>query len=101
MPRGRPPQNLTPEEKIQKKLEQIDEEWRDSVAAMTPEQIKNVITEVSQNEAENQQSKEDDQDLESKHLAYQDASVGYKEATQMNKLKVRFALRVLSDKGAI
>lgn len=101
MPRGRPPQNLTPEERLQRKFTNIDEEWRDKVAAMTPDQLRVVVTEVSHNESENQKAKEEDQHLEETKAAYQDASAGYKEASAMNKLKIKFALRVLSDKGAI
>lgn len=101
MPRGRPAQDLTPEEKMQKKFLEINEEWRDKVAALSVEQIKTEITEVVNNENENQKNKEDDQHLAEAKETYQEAAAGYKEATKMNRLKVKFALRVLGDKGGI
>ena len=93
--------DTTPEERMQKKFLLLDEEWRDKVAALEVNEIKAVITEVVNNENENQKAKDDDQDLSEKKESYQSAAESYKEATKFNRLKVKYCLRVLNDKGGI
>lgn len=102
MPRGRPASNLTADEKLQKKFEtDLPEDWRDNVAAMSVERLNAALAEVAENEDLNQKAKEDDQDLASAKETYQTAAAGYKEATQANKLRTKYILRVLRDKGAM
>jgi hypothetical protein len=101
MPRGRPPSNLTPDEKLQKKFEQLPVEWRDKVATMTVEDLNAALAEVAKNENENQLNKENDQDLAEKKESYSFASAQYKEATTANKLRTKFLIRVLGDRGAL
>lgn len=94
-------QELTASEKLEKKFKDIDEEWRDKVAALSAVEVKAVLAELAYNENENQKAKEEDQDLASKKESYDSAAEGYKEATKSNKLKTKYALKVLSDKGGI
>ncbi len=88
---------LENEEKLLKKFEKIDEDWRHRVEVMGPAEIKAILVEVTQNEATNQEMKEDDEELAQAKAAYDAAGLGYKEATTMNKLKIKFAVRQLKN----
>lgn len=92
MPRGRPRRD---------KFLDLPEEWRNAMAETATEKLNSTLTEVVSNEEENQKNKEEDQDLASCKEAYQTAAAGYKEATRLNKLKMRYIVRVLSDRGVL
>ena len=77
----------------------IPEEWRDAVAASTVEQIDARIAELAKNEEENQNNKKEDEDLAEKKEAVKFAAEGYREATKMYKLKMKYVMRVLGDSG--
>lgn len=87
------------DEKLLKKFERIDTEWRDRVGVMDSAGLKAILVEVTQNEAQNQEMKEQDEDLASAKEAYDTAGAGYKESTAMNRLKIKFALRHLKAQG--
>jgi len=80
---------------------ELPPEWKDAVEAMSVDNLKNEMVSVSSNEHENQKNKEEDQDLASKKELYKEAGAGYKEASKANKLKIKYVLRHLSDKGAL
>lgn len=101
MGRGRGRPAMTPDEKAQKKFNEIPVEWRDRVAGLSADEIKDIIAEVAGDENENQKAKDEDRDLAEKRVLFQEAGAQYKEGTKMNRLKTKFALRVLGDRGGL
>lgn len=87
------------DEKLLKKFEKIDEDWRDRVSAQSVDELRATLVEVTKNEALNQETKEQDTDLASCKEAYDTAVGPYKDGTAMNKLKIKYALRCLKAKG--
>ena len=88
-----------PNKKKTDPFEAIPEEWRDAIAEMDPEEINLRIAEVAKAEQENLKAKTEDVDLANLKEQVADANAPYKEASNMNKLKIRFAMQVLGDKG--
>ena len=93
------PVDMDADAKLLKKFEKIEEAWRDRVGAMGVDELKAMVVEVTKNEAQNQEVKEMDEDLQRAKAEYDTANLGYKEATTINKLKVKFTLRHLKAKG--
>ncbi len=87
------------DEKLLKKFEKIDEDWRNRVGAMAADELKAILVEVTKAESVNQETKEEDLDLAQCKEAYETAAFGYKDATAMNKLKIKYALRALKARG--
>lgn len=90
MPRGRTKKEA---------FEDLDSEFKDTVAAMSEEDIRNKLAQVSLNHVELMKAKKDDQDLESKKEAVKEAGAIYREGSKMNKLRIEFCHRVLGDRG--
>lgn len=81
------------------KFKELDTDWKDAVAASTPEQLDAKIVELVKAEEENQATKASDPQLAELKEQLKEAGAGYKEATKGFKLRVKFILRVLGDKG--
>jgi hypothetical protein len=77
----------------------LDTEWKDSIAAMPVEEINSKIAEVAKAEAENQKVMKEDQQLAEAKMAAKMAGEGYREATKMSKLRIKYCVRVLADRG--
>lgn len=80
-------------------FEALDTDFKDTIAAATPLDIRSRIAKVALDELANQQAKGEDQDLAEKVEQAKFAGEGYKEATKMNKLRIAFCKRALQDKG--
>lgn len=76
----------------------LDNDFKDAVAAESPEEIRKRIAQVALNEEENRKMKEEDQDLAQAVEAAKIAGEQYREATKMNRLRIKFCSRVLDDK---
>lgn len=83
------------------KFDDLDEEFKDAVAAMTEAQLRLKICEISLNQMEIEAAKKNDEDLKAAVEAAKTAGASYKEATKMNKLRAKFCRRVLADQGKI
>ena len=92
---GRPKKNAEPKDEFA----ELDSEFKDKVAGSDEAAIRDTIATVALNEVQNQNNKADDQDLAQKREEAAVAGAQYKDASKMNKLRIRFARRVLSDKG--
>jgi hypothetical protein len=90
MARGRPRKN---------EFEDLDSAWKDGIAGMTEEEINNKIAEIAKAEEENQKLKKEDEQLAEAKEAAKIAGEGYKEASKLSKARIRFCMRVLSDRG--
>jgi len=85
--------------KVKDPFADLDSDWKDAVAQGTVEEINARIAEVAKAEALNQEAKSEDVDLASLKEQVKEAGAQYAEATKANKLKVRFCMRVLGDRG--
>lgn len=81
------------------KFQDLDQDFQDTVAGMNEAEIRNKIASVALNQVAVSTAKELDEDLAQKKEAAKVAGEGYAEATKMNKLRIEFCRRVLSDKG--
>ena len=81
------------------KFDDLDAEFKDSVASMAVDEIRMKIAQVALNEEENLKAKEDDEDLLAKKEAAKFAGEQYAEASKMNRLRIRFMRRILGDRG--
>ena len=77
----------------------LDSDFKDKISGMDEAGIRNIIATVALNEEANTNNKKNDQDLKDKKDTAKFAEEGYKKASKMNKLRIKFAKRVLEDKG--
>jgi ElaB/YqjD/DUF883 family membrane-anchored ribosome-binding protein len=82
-------------------FDDLDSEWKDGIVAMTSEEIDQRIADTAKAEAENQKAKKEDAHLESCRTAVKVASEGYREHTKMSKLRIRYCMQVLGDRGKV
>lgn len=80
-------------------FDDLSSDFKDAVAQSTPEQIRNRIAEIAMDEARNQTMKASDEDLAEKKEAVKFAGEGYATNTKQNKLKIKYAMMILEDKG--
>lgn len=80
-------------------FENLDSDYKDTIVSLSVEEINKRIAEVAKNQEENLKLMKDDQDLNEKKEAAKCASDQYREATKMNRLRILYAMRVISDKG--
>ncbi len=89
-------------DKLEKKFtDKLPEDWRVRVQAMSTDELKAAIIEVSHNENENQRAKEADEVLAEAHAKHADLAAPYKDNSSIHKLKIKFVLRELERNGAI
>lgn len=84
---------------LEEQLNLIESTFIDSLNGANAEQLKAKFAEVAKAEEANQSAKKADEDLNSKKDAVAAASEGYRELTKKNRLKIKFLIRQLSDKG--
>jgi hypothetical protein len=81
------------------KFQDLDNEFKDAVAAMATEDINKKISDVAKNQEAVDEAKKADPQLAEAKEAVKVAGAGYKEATKMNRLRIQYAMRVLGDRG--
>jgi hypothetical protein len=81
------------------KYDDLSDEFKSKVETATDDGLIDILGEVSKNEELNRRCKEDDQDLAEKKKSYDEAAVGYKDATKANKLKIRYVYDLLRARG--
>lgn len=79
----------------------LDQDFKDTVANMSEEEIRKRISEVALNEHENREAKKKDMDLKEKQSAAKFAGAQYVEATKMNKLRIAYAHFILEGRGKV
>jgi hypothetical protein len=89
-----------PRQSAKDPFEALDSDFKDTISGSTVDEINARIAEVAKSEEENQKAKKDDQDLAEKKAQATEAGAQYKEASKMNRLRIRYAMRVLGDKGS-
>ena len=77
----------------------LPEEWRDMITQSTPEAIDAEIVRITKGEVENLEAKNKDQDLIDKREAVKFANEGYAVQTKAYRLRMKFIMQTLADKG--
>jgi hypothetical protein len=80
-------------------FESLGEEFRSSIEAMNVEEIRDRIASVSLAQIELLEARDKDEDFQKAKETAREAGAVYREGTQMNRLKIAFAKRVLEDRG--
>ena len=83
------------------KFADLDDDFKNAVAVMTEAAIRDKIAGITLAQLEVEMAKKADQDLQAAIEAKKVAEESYKEALKMNKLRIKFCRRVLSDQGKI
>jgi hypothetical protein len=74
-------------------------EFKDKLASMNEVDIRKEVSKVALDEEENVRLKEEDLDLKALKEQVKEASKVYRESSKENRLKIKFARRVLEDQG--
>ncbi len=77
-------------------FEELDSEFKDTIASLSDEQIKQRMAEIAMNEQENQNAKKADTDLEEKIAQAKYAGEVYKEATKFNRLRTKYCCEIIN-----
>lgn len=80
-------------------FESIPEEFKDAVAGMSVDEIKQRIAQVALDQVELMKAKKEDQDLFEKKEAYKEAGALYREGTKLNKTKIEYCKMMIDSKG--
>lgn len=83
------------------KFKNLSDDFKTAVAESSPEEIYKRVTELASQVEELATAKELDSDLLSAKEQYDVCNAPYKEQTKDLKLRVKYALRVLGDKGKL
>jgi hypothetical protein len=82
------------------KFDALDQEFKDSIAAMSRKDIRERVATIALDQATLMGEKENDQDFLRARERSRDAGAIYREGTKLNKLRIEYAKQVLGDKGA-
>ena len=77
----------------------VPEEFKDAVAGMNVDEIKQRIAQVALDQVELMKAKKEDGDLLEKREAYKEAGMGYREGTKMNRVKIEYCKQMIDNKG--
>lgn len=80
-------------------FEALPQDFKDAVSAAGLDELKGRLSDVAKAEEENQSAKKADADLNDKKELAKLAASGYVELTKLHKLKRKFIIRNLADKG--
>ncbi len=80
-------------------FEGVPEEFRDAIAGMSVEEIKQRIATVALDQVELMKAKKEDQDLFEKKELAKEAGALYREGTKLNKTKIEYCKMMIDNKG--
>lgn len=78
---------------------ELPESFKDALATADEQQLKDKLSEVAKSQEDNKSAMKADKDLNDLKEKVKVASSGYTEVTKTNKLKTKFVIRLLADKG--
>jgi hypothetical protein len=81
------------------KFKLLDADWKDEVSGLSVEDLKLRIAKVAKDQEELETAQENDEDLQSLKDQVSDASAPYKDGKKANRLRIKFLLQAISDKG--
>lgn len=94
MPRGRPKKNKVP-------FENLDEDFKTEVEALSEEGLRGKISQIAINEHEIREAKKQDQDLEEKRVAYSEAGETYRSSSKANRERTAYCYHLLEASGKV
>lgn len=77
----------------------LDQDFKDSIDAMTRDDIKNAICGVTLAQLELDEMQKADTDYQNLKEQYREAGAIYREGAKANKLKIKYAKQILEGKG--
>jgi hypothetical protein len=77
----------------------LPEEFQNAVQSMNEQEIRNLVSKTALAEEENKKLMKEDQHLKECRFTASEAAKGYKDATKMNVLKIRFLKDILECRG--
>lgn len=80
-------------------FEALSDEYKSTIEALSVEEIRSRIATISLEQVELMEARDADEDLKKAKEEAREAGAPYREGTQMNKLKIAFAKRILEDRG--
>lgn len=86
---------LSLKEKVQKEMP----EFADEVGALSVQDLNNRLANLAKANEENEQKKEDDEELETARETASELAAPYKDATKALRLKSRYIIAMIKDKG--
>lgn len=86
---------LSLKEKVQKEMP----EFADEVGALSVQDLNNRLANLAKANEENEQKKEDDEELETARETASELAAPYKDATKALRLKSRYIIATIKDKG--
>ena len=81
------------------KFEDLDQEWKDGICSMSPEEIKSRVADIALELETLLKAREDDADLQAKQLAAKEANAVYSEGKKGARLRIKYAKSILEAKG--
>jgi hypothetical protein len=87
------------DKKPKDKFAALPDTFKNDVGSASLETLKQILAEVAKKEEANQSAKKADPDLNRLKEQVKVASSGYTDVTKMNRLKLKFIIRNLADKG--
>ena len=88
-------------EELGQELARLDEGLKEKLDAMSKEELKGYLGQVTLDEMENQKQKKADQDLAEKQAAAKSAAAKYKDVTKSNKTRVEYVKYLLEGMGVV
>jgi len=77
----------------------VPEEFKDAVAGMSVDEIKQRIAQVALDQVDLMKAKKEDDDFNEKKEAYKEAGLVYREGTKLNRVKIEYCKVMLDNKG--
>lgn len=85
--------------KVKDPYEGLPDEWRSAVEGGTEQEIRTKLSEAALDQQSMLDEMEKDDDYQNAKAALKVAGEGYRERRKVNKLKIKFAKRVLEGRG--
>lgn len=85
---------------VQEKVQTEFPEFATEVAVLSVDQLNNRLATLAKNLEESETAKENDSDLESAQATAAELSAPYKDAKKAIRLKTKYVISLLTDKGA-
>lgn len=83
------------------KVNKVDPEFASSVHTMTDDELKNKLMHLNKYESEMEDAKQNDQELREAKERVKVAMESYREPLKASKLKRKFILQILSERGKV
>ena len=84
---------------LEEKMKEEQPEFAGEVAGLSVDQLNGRLAELAKAAEWNEQAKEDDEDLSEKQAAASEAGAPYRDAKKAIRLKSRYLIKLIQEKG--